>query len=79
MCEEVNEVLEQFQQTLPSEVSLFKITDQSQVVGDSVETFLKELLIAIVAVVLVVVLLLPFRVAMLAASTIPITIFISFL
>ena len=79
MGEEVNEVLEQFQQTLPSEVSLFKITDQSQVVGDSVETFLKELLIAIVAVVLVVVLLLPFRVAMLAASTIPITIFISFL
>lgn len=77
MGEEVNEVLEQFQQTLPSEVSLFKITDQSQVVGDSVETFLKELLIAIVAVVLVVVLLLPFRVAMLAASTIPITIFIS--
>ncbi len=77
MGEDVNEVLEQFQQTLPSEVSLFKITDQSQVVGDSVKSFLKELLIAIVAVVLVVVLLLPFRVAMLAASTIPITIFIS--
>ena len=46
-------------------------------VGDSVLNFLKELLIAIVAVVIVVVVLLPLRVALVAASTIPITIFIS--
>ena len=78
MGREVNRVLEEFQQEeLPSEVSIFRITDQSQVVGDSVLNFLKELLIAIVAVVIVVVLLLPLRVALVAASTIPITIFIS--
>lgn len=40
-------------------------------------TFLKELMIAIVAVVVVVMLLLPIRTALVAASTIPITIFIS--
>ena len=78
MGREVNRVLEEFQQEeLPSEVGIFRITDQSQVVGDSVLNFLNELLIAIVAVVIVVVLLLPLRVALVAASTIPITIFIS--
>lgn len=58
-------------------MKLFKITDQSQIVGDSVTTFLKELLIAIIAVVIVVLLLLPMRVALVASSTIPITIFIA--
>ena len=78
MGREVNRVLEVFQQeVLPSEVGVFRITDQSQVVGGSVLNFLKELLIAIVAVVIVVMLLLPLRVALVAASTIPITIFIS--
>ena len=78
MGKEVNRVLEKFkQEELPSEVNVFRITDQSQVVGDSVLNFLKELVIAIVAVVVVVVLLLPLRVALVAASTIPITIFIS--
>ena len=77
MGEAVNEKLATFEKTLPQDVKLFKITDQSKVVDDSVTNFLKELLIAIAAVVLVVMLLLPFRVALVAASTIPITIFIS--
>ena len=47
------------------------------VVGDSVDNFLHELLVAIIAVIIVVMLLLPMRVALVAASTIPITIFIS--
>ena len=77
MGEDINRELEAFQRTLPEEVSIYRITDQSKVVGDSVATFLKELVIAIVAVVIVVMLLLPMRVALVAASTIPITIFIS--
>ncbi|MGI6218461.1 MAG: efflux RND transporter permease subunit [Bacteroidaceae bacterium] len=77
MGNEVNKALEEFQRELPADVSLFRITDQPQVVGDSVTNFLRELLIAIVAVVIVVMLLLPLRVALVAASTIPITIFIS--
>lgn len=77
MGDDINRVLEEFKKELPSEVNMYRITDQAQVVGDSVYDFLCELVIAIVAVVIVVMLLLPLRVALVAASTIPITIFIS--
>lgn len=77
MGEKVNEVMETFESSLPAEVKVFKITDQSKVVDDSVKSFLHELLIAVVAVVVVVMLLMPMRVALVAASTIPITIFVS--
>ena len=77
MGEDVNKVLEEFKKEIPSEVEIYLVTNQAQVVGDSVENFLHELVIAIVAVVVVVMLLLPMRVALVAASTIPITIFIS--
>lgn len=77
MGDDIDKVMAGFQKTLPADVSIYRITDQSKVVGDSVANFLEELLIAIVAVVIVVMLLLPMRVALVAASTIPITIFIS--
>ena len=77
MGEAVKAELDDFTRTLPQGVSVFKITDQSQVVADSVATFLRELVIAICAVILVVMLLLPMRVALVAASTIPISIFVS--
>lgn len=77
MGEAINEEMAEFQKTLPKDVSIYRITDQSKVVDDSVVNFLHELVIAIVAVVIVVMLLLPMRVALVAASTIPISIFIS--
>lgn len=77
MGDDINKILTDFQKELPSDVTVYRITDQSQVVGDSVENFLHELLIAVMAVIIVVVLLLPVRVALVAASTIPISIFIS--
>ena len=77
MGEEVNKTMAEFQTELPEDVTLFRITEQPKVVGDSISNFLHELVIAIVAVVIVVMLLLPLRVALVAASTIPITIFIS--
>lgn len=77
MGNDIDRVLEEFKTELPSEINMFRITDQAQVVGDSVNAFLRELVIAIVAVVIVVMLLLPLRVALVAASTIPVTIFIS--
>lgn len=77
MGDEINEVLDEYQKELPSEVKIFRITDQPKVVSDSVYNFLKELVIAVIAVIIVVMLLLPMRVALVAASTIPITIFIS--
>lgn len=77
MGKEVNSVLDEYKTVLPSDVNIFRITDQSVVVDESVKNFLRELFIAIVAVVIVVMLLLPIKVALVAASTIPITIFIS--
>ena len=77
MGDEVNAEISDFEKMLPEDVTIFKITDQSKVVGDSVSNFLQELLIAICAVVIVVMLLLPLRVALVAASTIPISIFVS--
>ena len=74
---EVKEVLNNFEKTLPEGASISRIADQSEVVERSVNTFLKEILIAIFTVLVVVMLLQPLRVASVAAMTIPITIFIS--
>lgn len=73
----VNEKIEEFKKTLPESVTLFNITDQPVVVNSSVNYFLVELLIAIVAVLVVIMILLPFKVALIASMTIPLSIFIS--
>ena len=73
----INEKLANIKQHIPADVQLCTITDQKQVVDDSIDNFLHELLIAITTVILVVILIMPMRVAMVAAGTMPITIFIS--
>ncbi len=73
----INEKLANIKQHIPNDVQLSIITDQKQVVDDSIDNFLHELLIAITTVILVVILIMPMRVAMVAAGTMPITIFIS--
>ncbi len=75
--DKVKLILNDFKKTLPSNVKIYPVTDQSYVVNQSVLDFLKELLIAICAVVLVIMLLLPMRVAAVAATTIPMAIFVS--
>ena len=75
--EEVDRVLRKFQGELPESVSIYRIADQPQLVSHSINAFLKEMLMAILAVILVSMLLLPLRVASVAALSIPITIFIS--
>lgn len=77
MGDMVDKKIEDFETTIPDDVTLFKITNQPEVVNNSVWDFMRELLIAIVAVMLAIMILLPFRVAMVAASQIPITIFVA--
>ncbi|MCM1256010.1 MAG: efflux RND transporter permease subunit [Duncaniella sp.] len=77
MGTEVDKQIKDFEAGLPESVTLFKITDQPVVVNSSVNYFLVELLVAIIAVVVVIMILLPLNVALIAASTIPIAIFIS--
>ena len=74
---DVNNVLEEFKSTLPESVNVNSIVDQPKVVSDSINHFLLELLTAICAVILVIMILLPFRVAAVAATAIPITITIT--
>jgi multidrug efflux pump len=71
---DVKKQIDAFKATLPSDVSIYTITDQSSLVNHSVVEFLEELLIAICSVIFVIMLLLPLRVASVAAATIPITI-----
>ena len=73
----VKEIISDYEATLPDDVHINIISDQSQVVGHSIEDFMWEMLIAIVSVVIVVMLMLPLRVAGVAVATIPITIFSS--
>jgi multidrug efflux pump subunit AcrB len=77
--EQVNAILKDFQQELPDSVDIYRIADQPKVVGDSVAVFLRELLMAITAVILVIMILLPFRMALVSAMAIPFSILISLL
>jgi multidrug efflux pump subunit AcrB len=67
-----------FAAKLPSAISLTTIANQPQVVDKNISHFLFEFLIAIGAVILVIVLLLPLRIAAVAATAIPMTISITF-
>lgn len=75
--DEVKQVIDDFQTTLPAEVKLNLISDQSHVVNHAVKDFLMELTVAVLSVIFIVMLMLPMRVAAVAVSTIPITIFAS--
>ncbi len=74
----VNERLAEAKKRIPPDVSVRKIVDQPAVVDLSIKYFLKEFLIAIIAVIVVSMVLLPLRVAAVAALTIPVTIMITF-
>ena len=74
---ELNSILLEEGAKLPADVKISTIVDQSKFVQKSVDEFLVEILIAIISVVLVTVFFMPVRVAAVAATSIPITIFIS--
>ena len=74
---EVEEVLQEFQKGLPDGVSIERIADQPKVVNDSVNSFVRDLFVSILVVILVMMVLFPFRSAIVAATSIPISIFIS--
>jgi multidrug efflux pump subunit AcrB len=70
----VDERLAEVQRTLPPDIKLVKLANQPQVVDESISHFMREFGIALVAVIIVTLLLLPFRIAAVAGATIPITI-----
>jgi len=74
---DVENALATFQKHCPKDIQVSKISELPKYVDDSVSNFMEEFLIAIVAVILVTLLLLPFRVALVAAITIPIAVLIT--
>ena len=74
---DVEKALATFQKQCPKDIQVAKISELPKYVDDSVSNFMEEFLIAIVAVILVTLILLPFRVALVAAITIPIAVLIT--
>ncbi len=71
--ERVDEVLKEFQRTLPDGVEVARITDLPKVVDDSIRSFLKDLITAILVVIAVMLLLFPLTSALIPAIEIPLT------
>ena len=75
---EVDKVLDDARaHELPDDVTLTRIADQPKVVGTSVSSFLRDLLISMAIIILVMMVLFPLRSAIVAALTIPLSTFIS--
>lgn len=74
---DVDAALERARRALPKTVQIARVADQPHVVKESVNHFLRDFGLAIGSVVIVTMLLLPFRVAAVAAVTIPVCVFIT--
>lgn len=70
--EDVDAVLKEFEAGLPDSVTVSRVTDQPKVVERSVYSFLRDLLISMLVVILVMVLLFPIRSALIASSGVPV-------
>ena len=75
--EEVDKALATFQNHCSKEIEVAKISELPKYVDDSVSNFMEEFLIAIIAVIMVTMVLLPFRVASVAGITVPISVLIT--
>lgn len=71
---DVGRVLADFERSLPPDVKIETISNVPDVVSRSIRSFMKEFGVAVLAVILVTLILLPTSVALVAAATIPITI-----
>ncbi len=69
---DVDRVLEEFTAGAPDSISISRITDQPKVVGTSVWSFLRDLVISMLVVIAVMLLLFPMRSALIAGSGVPV-------
>lgn len=74
---EVTQVLNKFSETADDDVKLNVISNLPEVVHESISHFLTEFLLAVIAVIIVTMILLPFRVASVAAISIPVSVLIT--
>lgn len=74
---DVDKAIEAFKKNTSAEIEVSKISELPKYVDESVSNFMHEFLIAIIAVILVTMLLLPLRVASVAGITVPIAVLIT--
>ena len=75
---EVDRVLDEFRQNeLPADVNVTRIADKPKVVTLSITSFLRDLLVSMLIIILVMMVLFPIRSAIVAAITIPLSTFVS--
>jgi multidrug efflux pump subunit AcrB/outer membrane protein TolC len=74
---DVDKAIETFKKYTSDEIEVSKISELPKYVDESVSNFMHEFLIAIIAVILVTMLLLPLRVASVAGITVPIAVLIT--
>lgn len=75
--EEVDKALAKFEKNTSEEITVAKISELPKYVKESVSDFMREFIIAIFAVILVTMILLPLRVASVAGITVPIAVLIT--
>lgn len=71
---EVNEKIDAFLATTPPDIKVHRITDQPVVVNKSVMSFLKDLIEAIIIVIIVMLMLFPLRTALVSSTSVPVCI-----
>jgi multidrug efflux pump subunit AcrB len=74
----VEKKIEEVKQLIPSNVKLVTIVNQPHLVDENVSHFIREFFLAIASVIIVVILLLPLRIAAVAAMAIPMTVAVTF-
>ncbi len=75
---DVDGLLEEFRENeLPDDVTITRIADKPKVVALSVSSFLRDLIVAMIIIILVMMVLFPIRSAIVAAITIPLSTFVS--
>jgi len=75
---DVNNIIAEYKEnSLPVDVTVNTITNEADVVNGSVKSFLRDLMTAIIVIIVVIMILFPFRSALVASIVIPLNTFIS--
>ncbi|HIT46952.1 MAG TPA: efflux RND transporter permease subunit [Candidatus Cryptobacteroides merdipullorum] len=68
----LDKVIDEYEQELPDSVTMTRITDQPKLVRNSVFSFLRDLVISMIVVIIVMLMLFPVRSALIASSGVPV-------
>ena len=75
--DKIDDVLRHAEAVFPPDVTIHKVTDQPRVVNSSVRSFLKDLVISVLIVILVMLVLFPLRTALVSSTGLPVCIAIT--